>query len=835
MKNNDLTPDEQKLLKDIDEYGQRLELPQSLNRRAIQNKLEQTTVEHSTRKRTVNPFVKYSSIAAALLILVISAAVLVPGILSKQSPNKDLIGNNTTESAGLNNQVNLQDPPELVLPDTQLTTIKADSYDKVYDVLFNIIQANEYQNYNNYRYYGIADGEFTPIVKERTEAMYTDATNGEIGSFAPDSVAGASSSDHSETNLQVAGVDEADIVKTDGKYIYILNTDNFDDQPSVIIVSAEGAQMKQISSFSPYPQDRKLDYFNPIDMFLIPESERLIIIASGYVNYSYTDINYKIPRMRIYNDDTYIITYDISDRSNPVLLSTNTQEGYYQSSRLTDGYLYIMSNFQSPIYSSADMVREDAEKYVPMVNGVAQPCKNILLPEAPSSQTFTTISALEIANPYSFTDSKSVLCGSGLLYVSRENIYLTSPVAYERGDETSFTEIIKLSYNNGTITPAATTKITGSLRDQFAIDETNGYLRLVSTVEYYEERFFELHQEPYFDYGVITDGIDDVILYDDEQDDWQENDNNQGDVPIDDDQGDVLTDDADQGDVPTDDTDQDDELTDDIDQDDWQYEDVFDDVIEDEPAVIYYPETVSQSNSLYILDSSLQLVGAIEKLAENEQIYSARFMGDTGYFVTFRQTDPLFSVDLSDPTNPKVLGELKIPGFSEYLHPYNDHLLLGIGMNADEGTGFTDYIKLSMFDISDPTNVIEKDTLILDDYAHSDALYNHKSVLIDASKDIIGFPAGGWDESGNSNTEYGDYLVYGYDENTGFTKKLRTGYSYSWDNYYDDENITNYYYCYAAKRGLYIGDTFYVVNTAYDIQAFNMADFTQLSELKIEY
>ena len=88
--------------------------------------------------------------------------------------------------------------------------------------------------------------------------------------------------------------------------------------------------------------------------------------------------------------------------------------------------------------------------------------------------------------------------------------------------------------------------------------------------------------------------------------------------------------------------------------------------------------TVDRTNAVYVLDEKLEETGKIENLAKDERIYSARFMGDIGYFVTYRETDPLFSVDLSDPANPKIIGELKIPGFSEYLHPYGDLSLIHI-------------------------------------------------------------------------------------------------------------------------------------------------------------
>lgn len=93
-------------------------------------------------------------------------------------------------------------------------------------------------------------------------------------------------------------------------------------------------------------------------------------------------------------------------------------------------------------------------------------------------------------------------------------------------------------------------------------------------------------------------------------------------------------------------------------------------------------EYLPTSNNLYILDSDLKAVGAIEDIAENETIYSVRFDGDIGYFVTFKKVDPLFSVDLSNPSNPTILGSLKIPGFSEYMHPFKENLLLGLGKEA---------------------------------------------------------------------------------------------------------------------------------------------------------
>ncbi|MDR0347669.1 MAG: beta-propeller domain-containing protein, partial [Coriobacteriales bacterium] len=171
---------------------------------------------------------------------------------------------------------------------------------------------------------------------------------------------------------------------------------------------------------------------------------------------------------------------------------------------------------------------------------------------------------------------------------------------------------------------------------------------------------------------------------------------------------------------------------------------------------VYQPsgENIS-TNAIYVLDSSLAPLGSITGLAATERIYSVRFAGPVGYMVTFRQTDPLFALDLSNPKAPKVTSELKIPGFSTYLHPFASGRLLGLGYDAEDGR--STWMKLSMFDISNPFDVSELSTEIV--YTHgSEALYNHRAVLIDAERNIIGFPGR---ERTNNNL---CYFVYGYDD-----------------------------------------------------------------------
>ena len=175
-------------------------------------------------------------------------------------------------------------------------------------------------------------------------------------------------------------------------------------------------------------------------------------------------------------------------------------------------------------------------------------------------------------------------------------------------------------------------------------------------------------------------------------------------------------------------------------------------------------------NGLYILDEDLERVSVIKKLAEGETVKSARFMGDTAYFVTFRTRDPLFSVDLSDPENPEIMGYLKIPGFSAYLHPYDETHLLGIGYDADE-RGWEQEVKLTMFDVSDPSDVIEEDTKLLRGFYSASVLENPKALMFDAKRGVFGFSLCVENPTGEDDDSV--YQVYTWDN--GFEKLLDYG------------------------------------------------------------
>ena len=223
------------------------------------------------------------------------------------------------------------------------------------------------------------------------------------------------------------------------------------------------------------------------------------------------------------------------------------------------------------------------------------------------------------------------------------------------------------------------------------------------------------------------------------------------------------------------------------------------------------------------LDKDMTTIGKIENLAEGEEIKSARFMGDTGYFVTYENTDPLFSADLSDPENPKITGKLKITGFSEYLHFYGQNRLLGIGWETDPDSGSTEGLKCSMFDISDPSEVKEIDRIILKDVTDCDALSNYRAILASVDKNLFGFAYGVYKNTGAGNyysyngQDFYYYGLFSYSED-GFTPETYLNFA---DTGLFDEEITTRQF--RTSRGVYVRDTFFLV-TDKGIAAYDMAD-----------
>ena len=525
------------------------------------------------------------------------------------------------------------------------------------------------------------------IVMYSTETADSGARTDSSSSSSDSSTASARAVDtsFSDTNVRTEGVGEADIVKTDGSYLYTLKANS----QEISIVDIRSDQMKVVSCIS------LNENFQASEFYL--SDQKLFVL--GNMQNTQVDSDSKT----LYRGScTRIQTYDLADINNPKSIGTVDQSGYYRTSRFKDGYLYVFSDYY--IYDT--ITKKDYPSYVPLVGDNLLKQSDIYLPTNHAADQYLVVSSVSASSPDKAADQKAVMSENGEVYVSENNIYIyeytNSSILADNLAAKNQTILRKLSYNKGKLSGSAQGKVKGYLNDSFSIDEYDNTLRLVTTVTH-----------------------------------------NAG--------------------------------------------------------------NSSQSNAVYVLDADLKTIGKIEDLAKDEQVYSARFLGDTGYFVTYEQTDPLFSVDFSDPENPKILGKLKIPGFSEYLHFYSDNLLLGIGMDTDEN-GVTNGVKVSMFDISDPSDVKEVSKYTLDQYYYSDVFSDYRAALVDPEKNLIGFPL-----SGSAN----QYVILSYDKDQGFQVQMQ-----------EEVNGNSY----LGTRGVYANDKFYVIN-GNAIEAYRMGDYVKIDDL----
>ncbi len=522
----------------------------------------------------------------------------------------------------------------------------------------------------------------------------------------------AGEEDYGKTNQQEEAVEEADILKNDGRYLYWVSEWKGGAERTVRIIDTKGG-LKEAA---------RVGKFEGVEDIYVWKDKLAVIEPSWAVGGVCGD--YSEPLEPAYSYSRVYI-YDISDRTNPQEYHTFTMKGDCMDSRISDGYLYLFVSCDT----SKPKSEEDLRAYVPMLDGKPIQEDRITFPEESEADSYLVMASVDMEHPDKFTDTRALVTSADRFYVSQSSIYVadTQYISYqEAGRQSDSTVLYRYSYKDGKMRKEARGTVKGTLRDDMAMNECQGHLRLVTTVQ--SEDVIK----------IVDDITGEFLGYDDAE-----------------------------------------------------------------------PKT---TNSLYVLDAGLETVGKIEGLAEDERVYSARFMGNTGYFVTFRETDPLFSVDLSDPRNPKILGELKISGFSEYLHFYADNLLLGIGMEADEETGATGYLKLSMFDISTPEDVKEQFKMELSGFEYSDALYDYKAVLIDTKKNLFGFSAEDFEE------EKTMYLLFTF-ENGEFRKVMEI----------DCSDYDRYGY---GFRGTYIGERFFLLADNGLVEEYSLADGSKTGALE---
>lgn len=562
----------------------------------------------------------------------------------------------------------------------------------------------------------------------QTESATENKFNSDISDMASDKA------DYSTTNIQVENVDEADIVKTDGEYIYYVTGNK------VFIVDAK--ELKIISNIE-IREDKKM--FNPQEIFI--NNNKLIVLGNFYEyeeavvredemtpDIAYEEDFEENKKISAYSDTARITTtntakaivYDISNKQELKIVREVGLDGNYINSRMIGDNIFFISRKTSYYY---DGIKD--EEILPRIqdsilekNTKTIACTDIAYFRGTDDQSYMLVGGFNINNNEEMS-VETFFGASQDVYASENNLYLAQTVYDD--DWNGNTTIYRFALINSQIVLQAKGEVQGYLNNQFSMDEYEGNLRLATTY-------------------TTREGNEEVV--------------------------------GDADGVP-----------------------------------VTRVSEIKYSNRLYVLDKDLKEIGRIDDLAKDEQIYSVRFIGKIGYIVTFEQIDPLFVIDLSDPRNPQIKGELKIPGYSSYLHPYDENHIIGIGYNT-KSNGYggitTDNMKMSMFDVSDVEN--PKEIFNIDigtQYVHSEILYNHKSLFYKKSENLIGFPVS---YNGQNRLEI-------------FKINLESGF----EKYAEILNDKGYY---GMQRAIYIEDTLYTL--CYNrIISYNLNTFEKISELEL--
>jgi len=536
----------------------------------------------------------------------------------------------------------------------------------------------------------------------------------------------SSTNDYSTTNIQVAGVDEADIVKTDGEYIYLVSGNK-----TIIVRAYPPAQAQVLSEI-------ELEG-TVIGIFI--NGDRLVVFEEDTPYYPYNDIRWgptgEFYMPLIISPKTSIKVYDVSDRENPRLQRELSADGQYISSRMIGDYAYVVIN--EPVYE------QDGEPNLPRIyfggNETEIPATDIYYCNVHDYYyMYTTIMTINTQNDDHEPTYETILLGaSSNLYVSLNNIYLTFPVWERDVGDFGKTSIHRIHIEGAEIEPVASGEVPGMVLNQFSMDEYEGYFRVATTT--YEG---------------------------------------------------------------------------------------------------------TSRNNVYVLDMALNITGSLEGLAPGEMIYSARFMGERGYLVTFKQVDPLFVIDLSDPRYPKELGYLKVTGYSDYLHPYDENHLIGIGKETTDQGEFAWYqgVKISLFDVSNVSNPQEISKYEIGHRGtDSPVLWDHKAFLFDKSRNLLVMPVlvAEVDESeypeGVPSWAYGEPVwqgayIFHISPDVGLNLTGRITHIESSADLEQD-----YYYLHSSfsvTRSLYIDDVLYTISDA-KIQMNSLENLDYINEVQLLY
>jgi len=559
-----------------------------------------------------------------------------------------------------------------------------------YDELRDFLKTRSTAQYG-YPYYSTNDGRFL-----------FDGTQGFIAATKADS-SQIEGSVHSSTNVQVTGVDEADIVKTDGEYIYLLTGNN-------------------VSIIKAYPPDEArllctitLNDISPAGIFV--NGDRLAVLGSNYSTikgpYLYSTTTY------INEVATYLELYDISNKTDPTLIKTFTTSGEYLNSRMIDDYVYIVAGqpayYRIEVFPGISVDKVNLPRIGPTDNAKEVSASEIYYSNVTDQYfTFTTIAAMNIKNVTQNTSSKTLMIGgTSTMYVSLTDIYVTYTTYDQIGYGYEQTAIYRIHVENGTITPEAQGKVPGQILNQFSMDEHGNDFRIATQT-------------------------------------WNNS---------------------------------------------------------------------SPSSNVFILDMNITIVGQLRDIEVGETLDSARFIENRCYLSTsVVRRDPFFVIDIENVTAPHILGYLKIPGFTRYLHPYDSNHLIGVGRDGSNN------VRVLLFDVSDvsaPKNISEYSFEA--DWSDTPVLNEHKAFLFDYSKDLLAFPV--------------SLYYYGYNSSCiqplmVFNITLEGGLVLKGSIIQRGTQTNGWGYSHYVQRSLYIERVLYTISQA-EVQLNSLDDLTFLKEIEI--
>jgi len=570
---------------------------------------------------------------------------------------------------------------------------------------------------------------------------------------------------YSATNVQVQGVDEADIVKTDGEYIYHVNNRR------VVVTRAYPAEEMQVASILQFDDEK----FTPQELYV--DQKYLVVVGTTYRDIPFIKPGQPVPE--IYPPPYYsrsmvkAIVYDLRDKTNLKRMREVELEGYYVSSRKIGPALYLVANKNIDYHILRKGTENPAPSYRDTAAGnefVSIDYDDIRYFPGFVEPNYMLIAEINLERSQEEAAVDSYLGAGENIYASPENLYV-AVTRYEINEQAAVpdafkvarpwpvsvtersTAVYKFALDQGRASYKGKGAVPGTILNQFSMDEYNGYFRIATT------------------------------------------------------RGDMWRDDE-----------------------------------------------YTSKNNIYVLDEDLNIIGRIEDIAPGERIYSVRFMGDRSYMVTFKKVDPFFVIDLQDPKNPRVLGALKIPGYSDYLHPYDENHIIGFGKDTVEisrkdrqgnnlgSMAFYQGMKMAIFDVTDVQNPVEKFKVIIGDRGtDSELLRNHKALMFARDKNLLAFPVTVMeikDSEANRHSgfpAYGQFAfqgayVYNVDLVNGFSLKGRITHLTAQDylkagqfHYGSDRNV---------ERIIYIGDTLYTISKGM-LKAHQITDLKEINSLVI--